>query len=167
MKTIIQAAIESGYPPLALLENNLKRKPCSWDAKLIKAYYLEKVSDVEGYPIWVEESKDITFVAKTRTIRSQAAVAKKQDEMSQGKAKNFGVSVYAEAVLRAGKTWPTRDEWIAKRNSGPTETDLSDELQVQRVSDAESRAAAKVANNPDLARIVADMEAKLKSRTVD
>lgn len=161
MKPIIQAAVDSGRPPLELLLDEPNRPRCKWDGKLIKALYLNKAFEVDGHPIWIEESPDIVFEAKRLKVRSAAVVEAAQDTHSGKKNPEKGIRFYAEAKLKPGAKWPTRQEWIERKSgksSGVTETGND----ADRVRAAEARARAKVQDNPELARIVAEAEAKLK-----
>lgn len=164
MKPIIRAAVDSGRPPLELILDEPNRKRCKWDGKLIKALYLNEAFEVEGYPIWIEESPDISFVARTKIIRSAAVVEKAQDDEGKKKNPRRGVRFYAEAKLAGGATWPTRRAWMERHSSRPA-IDPEDTMAAERIADAEERAKAKVQENPEIARIVAEAEAKLKSRT--
>lgn len=161
MKPIIRAAIDSGRPPLELLLDEPNRPRGKWDGKLIKALYLNEAFDIEGYPIWVEESPNVQFVARTKTIRSQQVVDSKRSKLKPGA---HGVRVYAEAKLMPGKKWPTRKEWMSRDRVADNEMDADDLKAIQRAKEAEERAAAKVAKNPEVQRIVDEVKAKLKSR---
>lgn len=161
MKPIIQAAIESGRPPLELLMDEPNRERTRLDGTLIKAYYLQKAYEVDGYPIWVEESDKVTFVAKSRVIRSLAAVEAEQEAESKKKHPRPGKRFHAEAQLRPGASWPTRAEWMDRRAHGAEYTE--DSTLVDRTREAEERAAALVAENPEAADIVAKFAARFKS----
>ena len=162
MKPIIRAAVDSGRPPLELLLDEPDRPRSKWDGKLIKALYLAEAYEVEGHPIWVEESPDITFVAKSKIIRSQAVVERAQE--AEGKKKNppKGRRFYAEAVLAEGATWPTRKAWLEARMSeqGSQAPPPGSKL----VSEAEERARKKVESDPELQALVAEIKAKRKSK---
>ena len=162
MKTIIQAAVESGRPPLELLLDEPGRKRSKWDGKLIKAYFYEKSTDLEGHPIWVEESPDVVFSARRRKIRSLAVVEKAQEDHGKKKNPEKGVRFYAEAVLAPGAQWPTREAWMKKNRESPDDYATDDAKAQERIDSAEARAAERVANDPDLMRIVAEAEAKIK-----
>lgn len=168
MKPIIRAAVDSGRPPLELLLDEPDRKRCKWDGKLIKALYMNEAFEVDGYPIWVEESPDIEFRARTRTIRSAEVVEKKQNQKA-GKKNQEGKRFFAEAILKPGKKWPTRSDWLAKQRKGAPEIDPEDEKAILRAKEAEERAAARMAEataaDPELARIIADAEARLKAQS--
>ena len=162
MKPIIRAAVDSGRPPLELLLDEPGRRRTTWDGKLIKALYLNEAFEVEGYPIWIEESPNVTFEAKSKVIRSLAVVEKAQDAEANKKNPTKGKRFYAEAVLVPGKTWPTRKEWQDRQ--GAKEVMPEVRANEVRISEAEARAKAKVAENPELQALIAQMEAKRNSR---
>ena len=161
MKSIIQAAVDSGRPPLELILDEPGRPRCKWDGKLIKALYLNKAFEVDGHPVWVEESPDIVFEAKRLKIRSLAVVEGAQETHSNKKNAEKGVKFYAEAKLKPGATWPTRQAWIDRKMGKVKDAEATGDDSA-RIKAAEDRARAKVEANPDLARIVAEAEAKLK-----
>ena len=166
MKPIIQAAVDSGRPPLELLLNQPDRKRSKWDGILIKALYLNKAYEIEGYPVWVEESPDITFKAVPRVIRSIRAVEEAQE--AEGKKDNptKGKRFHAEAVLRSGAKWPTRVDWEKRHSSGEQIPEDGVTIRQSKIAeDAESRAAQKVAQDPEVQRILAEFEEKRKRRT--
>lgn len=158
---MIRAAIDSGRPPLELILDQPNRKRCKWDGMLIKALYLLESYEVEGYPIWVEESPDITFSAKRREIRSAAVIESLQDKDSKSKSKKKGLRYYAEANLKPGAKWPTRKDWEERRANRANNAESS--ADATRVAEAEQRAKEKVQNDPELQRIVAEFERKFKS----
>lgn len=162
MKPVIQAAVDSGRPPLELLLDQPGRKRGKWDGKLIKALYLNEQFEINGHPIWVEDSPDIVFEAKRRKLRSAAVVEAAEETHSKKTNPEKGVRFYAEAKLKPGAVWPTRQAWSDRRAGKVVDSDEVNH--VQRVSDAEQRAKEKVASNPAVARMVAEAEAKLKGR---
>lgn len=164
MKTIIRAAVESGRPPLELLLDQPGRKRDKWDGKLIKALYLNEAFEIEGHPIWVEESPDIEFVARKRDVRSVAVVEAEQDKESKKKNPKKGRRFYAEAKLKPGAKWPTRRAWLDRKNSVPDEVQAEDAKAAGRAQAAEERAARRVQDNPEVQRIVMEVQDKLKSR---
>ena len=164
MKPIIRAAVDSGRPPLELLLDQPNRPRGRWDGKLIKALYLHDSYEVDGYPIWVEESPDITFQAKRTVLRSAAVVEKAQESHASKKHPEKGVRFYAKAVLADGARWPTRADWLANQSKKPDELDDMDEKSRRRATEAEERAAAKIAENPEAMRIVEDMQKRLRER---
>lgn len=161
MKPIIRAAVESGRPPLELLLDEPGRERDKWDGKLIKALYLNEAFEIEGHPVWVEESPNVVFEAKRKKIRSLAVVEAAQDTHGKKKNPEKGVRFYADAKLKPGATWPTRKEWLDMRAGKERPAESGENA--QRISEAEERAKARVANNPEVARIVAEAEAKLKA----
>lgn len=166
MKTIIRAAVDSGRPPLELLLDEPDRKRSKWDGKLIKALYMNEAFDVDGHPIWVEESPDIIFQAKRRVFRSKAVVQAAEETHRSKKSPEKGVQYYAKATLKPGKKWPTRADWLAKQN-GPSVEDEQDEKLAQRAKEAEERAAAKVAADPEIQRILDELAARRNPTPVD
>lgn len=166
MKPIIRAAVDSGRPPLELLLDQPNRPRDRWDGKLIKALYINDAFEIEGYPIWVEESKSVEFKARAKTIRSLAAIEKKQEQIGKKKGGSHGVRVVSEVKLLPGKEWPTRAAWLAKQGGGSekSEYDLEDEKMEQRAREAEERAAAKAAENPEIQAIIDEVQAKLAER---
>ena len=152
MKPIIRAAVESGLPPLALLLNDPKREHSRWDMKLIKAYYFEQSYQIEGFPIWVEESPNVTFVARSKVIRSQAVVERAQE--AEGKKKNatHGKRFYAEPVITSGGTWPRRKDWQDRERNRASAA--REEVDQQRTSEAEERAKQKASDSPEVQDII-------------
>lgn len=164
MKPIIQAAIESGRPPLELLLDEPNRERTRLDGILIKAYYLQQSYEIEGYPIWVEESPDITFEPKSRVIRSLAVVENAQSKAGGKDGKTTpGKRFWAEAKLRAGAKWPTRRDWLDRKKSG--EQVPEDGVDAKRVEAAEARAAARVAQDPEAEAIIAEFQKRFKKGT--
>lgn len=166
MKPIIQAAVDSGRPPLELLLNDPDRKRSKMDGILIKALYLNKAYEIEGHPIWVEESPDVSFKAVPRVIRSLQVVEIEQEK--EGKKDNpvKGKRFHAEAVLRPGAKWPTRLEWEKRHKAGEIIPEDGVTLRETKIAeDAETRAAAKVAGDPEVQKVLAEFEARRKSRT--
>lgn len=165
MKPIIQAAVDSGRPPLELLLNQPDRKRSKWDGMLIKGLYLNKAYEVEGYPIWVEESPDITFEAVPRVIRSLRVVEEKQEQDQKSGKPMKGRKYHAEARLRKGAEWPTRQDWTKRHNSGEPVPEEGVTLRQTKIAeDAEVRAAAKVAQDPEVQKVLAEFEERRKLR---
>lgn len=162
MADVIQAAVDSGRPPLELLLDEPGRKRGKWDGKLIKGLYLSKQFEINGHPIWVEESPDIVFEAKRRKLRSAAVTEAAEETHSKKKNPEKGVRFYAEAKLKPGAAWPTRKAW-SERRAGKI-ADVETGNNAKRVSEAEERAREKVAANPEVARMVAEAERKLKAQ---
>lgn len=161
MKPIVQAAVDSGRPPLELILNEPDRKRSKWDGMLIKGLYLANAYEVEGYPIWVEESPDVTFKSVPRVIRSLAVVEKAQsDESKKGDSATRGKRFHAEAVLAPGAKWPTRADWEARRARG--EVVPEDGVDAKVVEEAEARAKAKVDSDPEAQRIIAEFRDRFK-----
>jgi hypothetical protein len=129
-------------PPLAFLMNDPGRRETwsKWDIKLVHAYHLNKVFEIDGYPIHIEESPDISWSVKRKKLRSAAAVEAEQEKMSKGNAKNYGVRIVAVPKLREGAKWPRRADW-AMKNSGVEEP--NDKMANLRVA-AEERARLKI-----------------------
>lgn len=166
MRPIIQAAVDSGRPPLELLLNQPDRKRSKWDGMLIKALYLYKSYEIEGYPIWIEESPDIGFKAVPRVIRSLQVVEIEQDRESRKDNPTKGKRFHAEAVLRPGATWPTRADWERRHRSGEVIPEEGVSLRKGKIAeDAELRAAEKVSQDPEVQKVLAEFEEKRKRRT--
>lgn len=166
MKPIIQAAVDSGRPPLELLLNQPDRKRSRLDGILIKALYLNKSYEIEGYPIWVEESSDIQFKAVPRVIRSLQVVEIAQDAEAKKDTQVKGKRFHAEAVLRPGAKWPTRADWEKRHRDGEIIPEEGVSIRQTKIAaDAEARAAEKVAADPEVQRVLAEFEELRKSRT--
>lgn len=137
---------------MALLMNDPKREYSRWDMKLIKAYYLEQSYQVEGFPIWVEESPNVQFIAKSKVIRSQAVVETAQDKENKKKNPTKGKRFYAEPVVTGGGTWPRRKDWrmaqVEKISVARSEIDQN------RALEAEERAAKKASGDPEIQNII-------------
>lgn len=116
-----------------------------WDARLIKAYYHMEAMEIEGHPIWVEESPAISFEAKRRKIRSLAAVEAAQETHRKKKNPEKGVRFVAIAKLKPGVKWPTRADWIAKQNGTAQPDSEVDEKILARNKAQEERAKKKLA----------------------
>lgn len=129
---------------MALLMDDPSRagKYCKWDLKLIKAYYINQAFDIDGHPPWVEDSRDITWKTKKKTLRSAKAVEDEQERISKGTGNNNGVRVIAVPVLRSGAKWPTRKEWSDRMSQKP---DLEDTSKLSKVAaEQEERARLKM-----------------------
>lgn len=146
---------------MALLLNEPKREYSRWDMKLIKAYYFEQSYQVEGFPIWVEESPSVTFVARSRIIRSQAAIERAQEAESKKKTPAHGKRFYAEPVVTSGGTWPRRKDWQERERRKASVA--RDELSQVRTDEAEQRAKEKAADNPEVQDIIRRFRKKFGS----
>lgn len=129
-----------------MLFDDLEKKPTQWDAKLIKGLYMMEAFEVEGHPIWIEESPDIEFKAVPRDIRSLEAIEKKQEAESKKKNPRKGRRFIAIAKLKNSESkWPTRAAWIEanrkKREGKPSE--VSEKKIIDRDNAAEERAKQK------------------------
>lgn len=160
MKPIVQAAVDSGRPPLELLLNEPDRKRSKWDGMLIKGLYLAKAYEIEGYPIWVEESPDVTFKSVPRVIRSLAVVEKAQSDESKKDNPTKGKRFHAEAVLAKGAKWPTRIDWESRKAHG--EIIPEDGVDTKVAEEAENRARAKAELDPEAQRIIAEFQDRFK-----
>lgn len=163
MKPLIRAAIDSGRPPLELILDEPDRKRSKWDGILIKALYLQEAYELEGYPIWVEESKAVRFELRHRDVRSLSVVEAAQASESKKDNPTRGRRFYAVPKLLPGHKWPTRKEWLDSRSTGG-DTEADGAVDMQRIEEAEQRAREKVARNPDAQRIIAEFEAMVKRR---
>lgn len=68
---------------------------------------------------------------------------------------------YAEPFLKTGTSWPTLDEWHSKQSMNETVSDEDGEAKVlSQSADAEAKAAAAVAGNPELQAILAKFPVK-------
>lgn len=144
----MRAAVDSGHLPLQLLYDDLEKKPTQWDSKLIKALYMMESFEVEGHPIWIEESDRIRFEAKRKKIRSLAAVEAAQETHSKKDHPEKGIRFVAVAKLTSTDAkWPTRAEWIekqSKKRKGIVE-ESADQKVIDRDKAAEERARIKMA----------------------
>ena len=146
---------------MALLMNEPQRKYSRWDMKLIKAYYFEQSYQIEGFPIWVEESPSVTFVARSRIIRSQAAVERAQDAESKKKTPTHGKRFYAEPVVTSGSTWPRRKDWHERERRKASVA--REELSQVRTEEAEDRAREKALDSPEVQDIIRKFRKKFGS----
>lgn len=138
-----------------MLANDPKRKKyTAWDLKLVRAYHDREHWNVNGYPIWVEESKSVEFVGKSKVIRSKEAVDiaerayHKRLEVKNGPSKPTrpGITFYPEMRVRAGHSYPRFEDWAKERaNAQPTADDTRSEKLRRRQEEAEERARAKLA----------------------
>jgi len=143
---------------LALLMNEPKREYSHWDMKLIKAYYFEQSYQIDGFPIWVEESPNVSFVARSKVIRSQAVIEAAQANENKKKNPTHGKRFYAEPVVTAGGLWPRRKDW-QERERNRAEANLN-EMQQRRAEGAEERASVKAADNPEISEIISKFRKK-------
>lgn len=149
---LVKSALSMGMPPLAVLAEDPKRKKYTrWDIRLVRAYHDREHWDVNGYPIWVEESKDVEFKAKKKVIRSKAVVeaAEKAYQKSlhpeKGPAKpgTPGLTFYPTMKVKEGKSYPRFEDWVKTRNGQAAPDPTEDKLAQRRIR-AEERAARKV-----------------------
>lgn len=130
---------------------------------LIKGLYLANAYEVEGYPIWVEESASVTFKAVPRVIRSLQAVEIEQAKESKKDNPTKGKRFHAEAVLLPGAKWPTRKEWEERHRRGETIPEEGVTVKSAKiVRDAEDRAREKTSQDPEALRIIAEFEERFK-----
>lgn len=131
-------------PPLALLMDDASRlgKYAKWDLKLIKAFHINEAFDINGHPPWVEESPDIIWKAKTKTLRSAKVVDAEQSRLQKSNANTDGVQVMAVPTLRPGAKWPTRQAWSDRIRLKP---DLDEDTKLSRVArEQDERARIKL-----------------------
>lgn len=138
---------------MALLLNEPKRDYSRWDMKLIKAYYFEQSYQIDGFPIWVEESPNVSFVARSKIIRSQAVIEAAQAAESKKKNATHGKRFYAEPIVTNGGRWPRRKDW-QERERSKADAALSEREQ-RRAEEAEIRAAERASENPEVKDIIA------------
>lgn len=138
--------------------NDPKRKYSRWDMKLIKAYYFEQSYQIEGFPVWVEDSPNVQFVAKSKVIRSQAVIEKAQEAESKKKHPTHGKRFYAEPVVTSGGTWPRRSDWQDKERRRASAARA--EVDQRRVDAAEERAKQKAVDNPEIQDIIKKFQKK-------
>lgn len=138
--------------------NDPKREYSRWDMKLIKAYYFEQSYQVEGFPIWVEDSPNVQFVAKSKIIRSQAVVEKAQEAENKKKRPTHGKRFYAEPIVTSGGTWPRRRDWQDKERRRASAARV--EIDQKRMDAAEERAKQKAAENPEIQNIIKKFQKK-------
>lgn len=113
--------------------------------------------ELEGFPIWWEDSPRVGFEAKSRIIRSKAVVDRAQK--AAGDNMPPGTVFYAKPILRSGKFWPTREEWEAKRKDDESFDFEGGEAKVAAQSaGAEERAAAVAAESPEIQAIIKKFE---------
>lgn len=77
--------------------------------------------EVEGWPVWIDQSPRVAFSAKTRKSKSAEALerAQWQEQKKAEKAKNyvpnFGARYYAVPTTMDGGPMPTKREWIKEQ----------------------------------------------------
>lgn len=146
---------------MALLLNDPKREYSRWDMKLIKAYYFEQSYQIDGFPVWIEESPNVSFVARSKIIRSQAVVEAAQAAENKKKNPTNGKRFYAEPVVTNGSAWPRRRDWQNRQH------DIASfnftEKQQRRASEAEERASSKASSNPEIQGIISKFRKKFGS----
>lgn len=105
-----------------MLLGQKRRRWNRWDDKLLMAHYMLSDYEVEGWPIWVDNSERVSFDAKKRTSKSGAAIERAQwlAEKAQSKKKGdtappFGQRFYAVPKTVDGKPMPRRKEWLEEQ----------------------------------------------------
>lgn len=128
-----------------------------WDYRLVKAMYQREYWDVHGFPAWVQESPDITWVASLDIIPSEAAREAKQRAL-QKKNKDAppGAVVSVRPKLADGASWPRRDEWLQRKReekgttaSGRAEDSMSEQMRLaaeRNLKKLEALAASRSGN---------------------
>ena len=86
------------------------------------AHYMLSDYEVEGWPIWVDNSDRVSFEVKKRVSKSGAAIEKAQwlAEKAQSKKKGdapppFGQRFYAVPKTVDGEPLPRRKEWLLEQ----------------------------------------------------
>lgn len=113
--------------------------------------------ELEGFPVWWEDSPRVKFVAKSRVIRSKAVVD--QAQKKAGDKAPPGTVFYAKPVLTSGTSWPTREDWEASRTEDEVIDFAEGEAKVAAQSvGAEARAAEAAAQSPEIQAIIKRFE---------
>lgn len=174
MRPIIRAAIESKIPPLSLLFEDTKRKYSFWDYRLIKALYINESIEVDGYPIYVRESKNIIPVPRKvyDPISTALEIAQERDlkrrTHKNGVMPDHGARWIVDLQLREGASWPTRQEWVDSRREKPAPDAAVQEQESQRAQEAEERATERIRNlSPEALAGMASVANKLPAKTQD
>lgn len=111
--------------------------------RLIKAYYIAESYEIDGFPIWYEESPDVQFTAKKRVIRSAKVVETAQENAMKQNHSQHGARWYAVPVFKDGKR-PTRAEWLRKFEETDGNIDTKPDKIRERDRILEERAKAQI-----------------------
>lgn len=129
----LKAARDYQKPPLSFILEDPKHVEWNiWDIKIANAYQMMLDFEVEGWPIWVDQSERVVFEVKTRKSRSAAALEKAQflEQKKAEKAKNyvpkFGQRLYAVPKTVDGGPMPTKKDWVLEQ---------SEKVKTERVAD--------------------------------
>lgn len=124
MEPRIEAAIAFKKPPLQfILEDPSWKKLTKWDIRIANAFHMLRDFEVNGYPVWIDQSPRVAFEQKERKSRSQAALdewqykERKRLEKKNAKPK-FGVSPYVVPRTIDGGPMPTKAEWVEAQRTG-------------------------------------------------
>lgn len=140
LRPYIKTSIATGQPVTALLLHEPNRARTKWDDLIITASHLLEQYEVDGWPVWIEESPRVVFEGKFRVSKSIAAIEKKQWEMRENKGKNdkrpkFGRQFYSVPKTLDGGPLPTRAEWLEMREKKTNVKKLSDGREVKIAAD--------------------------------
>jgi len=105
------------------------------------AHYMLSDYEVEGWPIWVDNSERVSFEVKKRKSKSGAAIERAQwlAEKAQSKKKGeapppFGDRMYAVPKTSDGKPLPRKKDWLVEQQR------LKDGAPPEGVADADMMA---------------------------
>lgn len=90
-----------------------------WDVRIANAYQMLLDFEVDGQPIWIDQSPRVNFVLGTRKSKSAAALERAQyneqkraDKMGNNYTPKFGEKLYVTPVTIDGGPMPSKREWV-------------------------------------------------------
>lgn len=122
LQSYLKASISYQQPPLKFILEDPEHVVWNmWDVRIANAYQMMLDYQVEGWPVWVDQSERVNFEVKTRKSRSAAALEKAQflEQNKAEKAKNyvppFGKRMYVVPSTVDGGPMPTKREWLEQQ----------------------------------------------------
>jgi hypothetical protein len=144
----IRAGVKSGLPPLALLKSDPEQKRSTWDMRLISAMFIIESYDMDGYPVWIQESRNVVFQVQRKIIPSLAAMDLAEKAASKKTEQIPGERMFAVPRTRDGKRMPRREDWLAARRGESHTAEFAGQEEIkkleQRATEAEERAQQKM-----------------------
>lgn len=106
-----------------ILDDPTHKKFAKWDIRIANAYHLMKSFEVNGYPVWIDQSPRVSFETKERKSRSQEQLDRWQfKERKRLEKKNaqpkFGVAPYVVPKVMDDGPMPTKREWVEAQRTG-------------------------------------------------
>jgi hypothetical protein len=148
MRLRVESSVAYGKPPVQfILGDPSWKKWTKWDIAIGNAYHMLAHYEVNGYPVWIDQSPRVVFERKERKSRSQEQLDRYQhDERKRmekkGAKPKFGISPYVVPRTVDGGPLPTKEEWLEAQKSGlwTSEMKLSTGQVVQTAANPEQMA---------------------------